>query len=80
MNFTKEQIKERVENLGGQVNEDITIAQFSFEEEVSNDGGESITSKEAISIEGQMMDLGFAGGLIGSTLDAADWTILRFDI
>lgn len=80
MNFTKEQIKERVENLGGQVNEDVTIAQFSFNEDVSKDGGENITLKEAIEIESKMMDLGFEGGLIGSTLDDADCTVLRFNI
>ena len=78
--MTKVQIKERVENLGGRVNEDITVAEFSFNEEVTNDGGENITLKEALNIESQMMDLGFDGGLIGSILDESDWTVLRFDI
>ena len=75
-----EELKEIVEKLGGQVNEDATIAEFSFDDDVSSDGGENITLESAIEIEKQMMSLGFDGGLLGSELDESDWSVLRFEI
>ena len=77
MNLSKEQLNERIENLGGELNGN--IAEFSFSENVSNDG-ESITLKAAIFVEKQMMDLGFDGALLGSSLDESDWSVIRFEI
>lgn len=78
--MTQLQIKERVENLGGTVSEDGTRAYFSFNEDVSNDGGESISLKEALDIEGQMMDLGFDGALIGTPFNDGDPKGIYFQI
>lgn len=78
--MTDLQIAERVENLGGTMSNDNTRAYFSFSEDVSNDGGESITLQEALNIEGQMMDLGFDGALIGTAFNEGDLKGIYFQI
>ena len=80
MNYSKEQITERIENLGGTVNENVTKAYFTFDENVSDENGEEITLPDAIAIEGQMMDLGFEGALIGTRFNDGDTTGIYFNI
>jgi hypothetical protein len=78
--MTQLQIKERVENLGGTVSDDGTRAYFSFNEDVSKDGGETISLKDALYIEGQMMDLGFDGALIGTPFNDGDPRGIYFNL
>ena len=78
--MTDLQIKERVENLGGTISEDGTQARFSFDEDVSSDNGETITLKEAVNIERQMMHLGFDGALIGTAFNEGDLKGIYFQI
>jgi hypothetical protein len=78
--MTDLQIKERVENLGGTVSEDGTRAYFSFNEDVSKDGGETISLKDALDIEGQMMGLGFDGALIGTPFNEGGLKGIYFQI
>ena len=78
--MTDLQIKERVENLGGTVSKDGTRAHFSFNEDVSKDSGETISLKEALDIERQMMDLGLDGALIGTAFNEGDLKGIYFQI
>ena len=73
-------LMEEIKKIGGHINKDMTIVEFSFDEDVSNDNGESITNSKAIKIEEHMMGFGFDGGMIGSELDDEDFSVLRFDI
>jgi hypothetical protein len=77
---TIEQEIERIENLGGSVNQDHTVAIFRFTEPVSTNGGESITLKDALDIEGQMLGCGYEGALIGHPFDDSDVNCIHFQI
>jgi hypothetical protein len=78
MTFTRKQIIEKVENLGGYVSNN--KAYFEFGQSVSNDNNESITSKSAINIEKQMMDLGVDGALIGTEFNEGDDLGIYFNV
>jgi hypothetical protein len=77
--MTLEQEKERIENLGGTLLDD-KYAIFRFSEPVSNDKGETITLQEALAVEGQMIDSGYEGALIGHPFDLSDDHCIYFEI
>jgi hypothetical protein len=75
---TIEQTTERVENLGGFVIGN--KAYFTFDQPVSEDGGESISLEEALNIQGKMMDMGYEGALIGTPANDMDLMGIFFEI
>lgn len=70
-------MEQNVIALGGTIHNG--KAYFQFEEAVSKDG-EDITLPAAVEIERKMLEMGYAGALIGSQFDEGDFHYIHFEL